>query len=238
MDSFQIADLRVDMECSGEILRKQGRPYRLEPFRPVDITIQIPEEKLAGAREKNPHLTPDECEYILTGFEFARSLLDFDGFCLHASAVALENRAVLFSAPCGTGKSTHAALWQQYFGQDKAVILNDDKPALRLAEGVFQVYGTPWSGKTDLNTNTRAPLQAVVFLEQAAANRVRRLTSREAVRLLVYQSLRPGGDPVRMERLLELLDALLRRIPVYHLECTASIEAVKIVFEAIREDGR
>ena len=152
---YNIAGLRVAMECSGATLKKRGEPYLTDAGSPADIILDLQEERIARVRWKNPRLTPDELEYILSGFAFAWALPDFSGFCLHASAVALENRAVLFSAPCGTGKSTHTALWQQYFGQHRAVILNDDKPALRLLEGHFQVYGTPWSGKTDLNTNTR-----------------------------------------------------------------------------------
>ena len=111
------------------------------------MTLSIDRERLSKAGEKYPHLTPDEWEYIQTGLVFACKLLDFNGFCLHASAVALENRAVLFSGPCGIGKSTHTNLWQQYFGPDRAVIINDDKPALRLIKGTFYAYGTPGAAK-------------------------------------------------------------------------------------------
>ena len=98
---------------------------------------------------------------------------------------------MLFSAPCGTGKSTHTRLWTEYFGKERAVIINDDKPAIQLINDVFYVYGTPWSGKNNIHSNIKVPLQAIVFIEQSINNNVDTLSSREAVKLLMNQSLRP-----------------------------------------------
>ncbi|MDD4239234.1 MAG: hypothetical protein PHT62_11880, partial [Desulfotomaculaceae bacterium] len=198
----------------------------------TDITIDC--EKLQKFKEKHPQFTPNEWEYIQTGFVFYQELLNFNGFCLHSSAVALENRAILFSGPCGTGKSTHTSLWQQYFGPDKAVIINDDKPALRLMNDTFYVYGTPWSGKSSLNINIRVPLKAIVFLKQEKENYIRRLNNKEAVHLLIYQSIRPQ-DCDKMDRLLTLLDLLLPKIPVYQLGCTISMDAVKLVHDTLNQ---
>ena len=233
MSTYKIADLTISMDCRGRTLLKQGLPYRMVSGSPVDIAINIEVERLNKARENYPQLSPDEWEYIQTGFAFASALLNFDGFCLHASAVNLEKKAVLFSAPCGTGKSTHANLWQQHFGCEQAVIINDDKPALRLMGDKFYVYGTPWSGKSDLNTNIKVPLQAIVFLEQAAENQILPLSSKEAVKLLIYQSVRPGSDSGKMSRLLSLLDALLLNTPIYQMGCTISTDAVKMVYNQI-----
>lgn len=229
----KIAGLSVDLKCRGKTLLKQAEPYREDADDPAEITIQIAEQRLNKTKESFPHLSLNDCEYILTGFDFYRELLNFNGFGLHSSAVALNNKAVLFSAPCGTGKSTHASLWQQYFGEDKALIINDDKPALRFIEDTFYVCGTPWSGKSDLNLNLKVPLQAIIFLEQAAENNIRCLTNKEALKMLIYQGLRPNCDRDRMIKLLTQLDHLLKRIPVYQMGCTVSIDAVKLVHQTI-----
>jgi hypothetical protein len=236
MGLYRIADLAVNMECIGQTMDRRAEPYRINEDTPADITIALKEERLKAIQQKYCHLTLDEVEYIQAGFAFSRALLGFDGFCLHASAIALDQRAVLFSAPCGTGKSTHAGLWQQYFGSDKALIINDDKPAMRFLGGTFYVYGTPWSGKSDLNLNLRVPLQAIVFLEQAKENRIRRMKNKESVMRLVYQSLRPFGDKDKMNRLLELFDSLIKRIPVYLLGCTVSTEVVELVYNTINKE--
>lgn len=233
MNHYKIADLTVAMEGTGETLQRLMKPYRVVTKGKSDITMSIHRERMNKTGEEYPHLSPDEWEYIQTGYAFACRLLDFDGFSLHASAVALDGRAVLFSGPCGTGKSTHTELWRQYFGGDRAVIINDDKPALRLAKDIFYAYGTPWSGKSALNTNIRVPLCAVVFLKQAKGNKIRRLSNKEAVQLLIYQSQRPGSDRDRLNRLLILLDALLQKTPVYQMECTISFDAVRMVYHEI-----
>ena len=236
MDTYRIADVTVNMECAGETLTRQAKQYKTRPLPEgalPDITININSEEMIRRKENYSHLTLNEWEYIQTGFVFYRDILDYGGFGLHASAVALDNRAVLFSGPCGTGKSTHAELWQQAFGKDRAVIINDDKPVLRLYNGTFYACGTPWSGKSTLNTNIRVPLGAIVFLKQAKENHIRRLDSREAIRMLVYQSLRPGSHMDKMNKLLTLIDALLQKTVIYELNCSISLEAVELVYNTI-----
>jgi hypothetical protein len=233
LNHYKIADLTIAMEGTGETLQKLMKPYGVDTKGKADITMSIDREKMNKTGEEYPHLSSDEWEYIQTGYAFACKLLDFGGFCLHSSAVALDGRAVLFSGPCGTGKSTHTNLWQQYFGPDRAVIINDDRPALRMAKNIFYTYGTPWSGKSTLNTNVRVPLGAVIFLKQAKENHIRRLDNKEAVQMLIYQSQRPSSYRNRMNSLLTLIDGLLHKIPVYQMDCNISFDAVKTVYNEI-----
>lgn len=132
--------------CQAEVYRTSARCGA------ADITIRV-----GGAQALSlcPELeTEDLAEYIATGDCFAVGLLSHEGMMLHASAVEYGGQAVCFSAPPGTGKSTHTEKWVRLFG---ASILNDDKPALRRESGVWQVYGTPWCGKEALHQNRSAP---------------------------------------------------------------------------------
>ena len=131
-----------------------------------DFTIAFPNEFFQKRIEENPRISLTEAEYIWTGYEFCRKLLDHDGFVLHAPAVAYTGKAYLFSASSGTGKSTHAAIWEKVFGKD-AIIINDDKPALRIKNDTIYVYGTPWSGKTDKNSNISVPLGGICFISKS-----------------------------------------------------------------------
>ncbi len=235
MDLYNIAGLTVAMDAmEGGILQKRTRQYMADGCCRADIQINMDQEQRKMG-EHYPHLSAWEWEYIWTGFAFARELTDFDGFCFHASAVALDHQAVLFSAPSGTGKSTHTSLWLRYFGEDRAVIINDDKPAIRMSCGEFYAYGTPWSGKHDQSANVGVPLQAIVFLEQAPQNHIKSLDSAEAVRLLLYQTLRPSGYRDKMDALLTLLDKLLLKVPVYKLGCTISTDAVRLAYDTINK---
>lgn len=99
-------------------------------------------------------------------------------------------------------------------------IINDDKPALRLFGNSFTVYGTPFSGNSDENENIKAPLHAVVFLEQCEHNAMKKLTAKEALPYFLYNLPQYSKHAERMNTLLSLLDILLKTTPVYLLSCT------------------
>ena len=138
-------------------------------------------------------------------------MIGFDGFLLHASAVEYNGVAVAFSAPSGTGKSTHSSYWRNKLG---ARIINDDKPALRRIHGTVCACGTPFSGKCDLSRNVCVPLRAIVFLARAENVCVRRLSTEEALYRILSQTIRPR-DEMQYVRLLGLLDELLKQAEVY-----------------------
>lgn len=224
MPIYRIADLNVLMECGGRTA-SQAKPYLTAADAKPDIVVAVTEAKMKDARRTAPRLPDGELEYILSATEFYRDLLKYNGFMLHASALLYEGRAFLFSAPSGTGKSTHTERWQSYFGKSKVRILNDDKPAIRHIDKGFYAYGTPWSGKEDKSIPMGVPLAGICFLEQANRNVITRLPSKEALAKLFSQTLRKLND-TNMDRLFKLLALLLCEVPIYRLGCTISDEAV------------
>lgn len=226
MPIYEIAGLRVEMTVSGRT-QKQAAAYAAPASGDPDIVLRSDPERTL---RENPHLqTLDMAEYMSLGTRFAKKLLDFNGFQLHASAVVLDGKAYLFSAPPGTGKSTHTEKWCRLFG---ARYLNDDKPAIRCVNGVWTAYGTPWSGKHDLSSPEGAPVGAVVFLKRGDTNSIRRLRPVEAVPFLISQLLRYLTKSA-MERQTELADQLLRGIPVWELTCRNDDAAAFVSHDAI-----
>ena len=224
---YNITGLTVAMDSFGRTVT-QAQPYLCPPAKP-DIVITSDWKTLQAAQ---PHLSADDCEYMVTGASFYRQLLNFDGMLIHASAVMMDGRAYLFSAPCGTGKSTHTALWQRVFGPDRARILNDDKPALRLVDGHFYAYGTPWSGKTDLNINECVPLAGICMLSRGEENRIEPFGGSAAVHALLEQTVRPK-DPALTGQLLDLMDKLLGQVPVWRMACNMEAQAARVSYEAM-----
>ena len=224
---YRIADLTVKMDTFGRTLT-QAEPYRCQPVEQPDICVEGYWEAL---RETAPHLSPDECEYINTGSDFYLQLLKHRGLVLHASAVVLDERAYLFTAPSGTGKSTHTQLWLRLFGE-RAEILNDDKPALRKVDGTWYAYGTPWSGKNDLNIPKRAPLAGICILERGEENRIVPATGKETVSFLMSQTIRPSQKELAWN-LLALMDDLMKTVPVWKLQCNTDIQAAQVSCEAM-----
>lgn len=231
---YNITGLTVEMNSFGRTVT-QAKPYLCQPAKP-DIIIKTDWKALKAVQ---PHLSEEDCEYMATGASFYHQLLAFDGMMIHASAVMMDGQAYLFSAPCGTGKSTHTSLWRKVFGEERACILNDDKPALRLEDGKFYAYGTPWSGKTDQNINARVPLAGICMLSRGEVNRIEPYGGMAAIHAILEQTVRPK-DPFLMGKLLELLDKLLAGVPVWKLQCNMEPEAAWTSYEAMsgkRKDG-
>lgn len=226
---YRIAGLKVEMDTYGR-LQGQAIPYEIEMDGVPDICIHA---DLQEAHERFPTLSDEECEYMATGRNFYLQLLNFDGLKMHSSAVVLDGKAYLFSAPCGTGKSTHASLWRRVFGDERVRIINDDKPALRFVDGVWYVYGTPWSGKTGQNLNIRAPLAGIAMIERGEENKIVPYTGKEAI-AAVYMQITRANDINLQLKSLELLDKLLKRVPIWKLHCNMDPEAAMVSYEAMR----
>jgi hypothetical protein len=172
--------------------------------------------------------------YLESGRQFFTALLEHDGFYLHASAIAYEGRGYLFSAPSGTGKSTHTRLWQQVYGEE-AKVFNDDKPPLRRLDGNWYAYGTPWCGTDHININMQVPVAGICFLKQGTENRIRRLSQAEAISKIVSQTIRKFKKVERLDLMLSHVEKLVREIPVFELENRPEPEAARLSYETMRK---
>ncbi len=165
--------------------------------------------------------------------KIALRLLDDDILLFHGSAIAVDGEGYIFTAKSGTGKSTHTRLWLELLG-GRAVMVNDDKPLLRVAECGITVYGTPWDGKHRLSTNISVPLKAICILERGEANRIAPITKREALPMLMQQSYRPN-DTFAMMKTMELVDRLGCSVALYRLQCNMEPGAAEISYKAMSE---
>lgn len=230
---YRIADLIVEMEPRFDLLIKRALPYLYEGDEVPKIKLSVGDSRLLALHGINPKLSPGECEYMLAGADFYNALLEHDGLLLHASAVVLNDEAYMFSAPSGTGKSTHTQQWLKAF--ENAEILNDDKPAIRCLDGRIYAYGTPFSGKHDISRNIRTDLKGIAFVERANENSIERITDNgESLRRILEQTIRPN-DAARMSLLLGYLDALITKVPIYILRCNISTEAAKTAYEEMKK---
>lgn len=214
-----IADLIVEIPEAGG-MAPRCRAYLTHRTEPADIQIRQEDYELSWWKTDDEALAT----YMESGVQFYGHLLRFQGMLLHASAVAMDGKAYLFSGPSGMGKSTHTRLWQQQFG-DAAQVFNDDKPALRLLDGHWYAYGTPWCGKDGINQNRKVPLGGICFLKRGDENRIRRLPAAEAVPLIYGQTMYRLHKQENALRLMSAVDALVRRIPIFELECLPDPEA-------------
>lgn len=235
MHDLRVADIDFRLDYKYPRMINQSEEYLMEgdeSFKPI-FGISLNEEYLEDFHSRNPHLSLDECEYLLTGACFYEKLIEYKGVMLHSSAVVVDGYAYLFSADSGTGKSTHTGLWLEYFG-DKAYILNDDKPALRIEDGKVFAYGTPWSGKTDLNRNKKVPVAGICFIERAETNSIRKAETFDAFGRFYTQTVRPYEENI-MGMFMDTVNEIFNAVPIYIMGCNISREAVLTSYNAMKE---
>ena len=138
----------------------------------------------------------------------------------------------MFLGESGTGKSTHTRLWRENIAG--ATLLNDDSPFVGVSDGRIVAYGSPWSGKTPCYKNESYPIRAIVRLSQAPNNQMRRLRSLQAIGALL-PSLPPAFafDEGLEDGVMNVLSAVVSKVPVYHLECLPNSEAAQLSHDTI-----
>lgn len=194
--------------------------------------IKVTEKRIQDYVTAHPELDAGDWEYMLSGTDFYKGLIDFNGILLHSSCVVVDGYAYTFSADPGTGKSTHTDLWLKHFGE-KAYILNDDKPAIRIIDGTVYACGTPWSGKYDYSKPELVPLAGICFLQRSETNWIKKAETAKAVYNIFSQTARKVNAD-KMEKLFDVLEEIFSKVPIYDFGCNISDEAVSVSYNAMK----
>lgn len=193
-------------------------------FEQADADAEAAEE---GFRQRN---FPDPfLERAAIQRRFAEHLLKQDIFLAHGSAIAVDGQGYLFTARSGTGKSTHTRLWREVF-PERAAMINDDKPFLELTGHGVRIHGSPWSGKHGLDNKISVPLKGICLLERGSENTIRPAKPEEVRDLL--KGFRPQ-TPEQAEKYEALLTELLKKVPLWQLDCNKDKEAAQIAYAAM-----
>lgn len=195
-----------------------------------DFSISVTEEEREFENQDGGNWPAWYLESLAIYRKICEKLVSSNILLFHCSALSLDGKAVLFTGPSGTGKSTHARLWREHF-KNKVITINDDKPLLSFEKDHITVWGTPYGGKDNLQTNTKAMVQAIVVLKQAKENRIRKMTPHEAFPYLIRQTYR-SRNTADMIHTLDLVQEL-SLLPVYELSCTISMEAVELCYDTV-----
>lgn len=232
MTTFHIslAGRTIAVQAQHDFARQFCRDYLTDDPAAVMEASASPED-IRRDMEATPGGSPAYAEVLSIYRSIAEQLPRFDTFLVHGAAVSCGEKAYLFTAPSGTGKSTHIGLWKRYLG-DRIDIVNGDKPLLRLREGQVDVCSTPWAGKERWQKNRIVPLGGICLLHRGTENRIRPITPGDYLDELMHQVYLPT-QPDTMMITLRLLDEVLRRTPLYLLECDISEQAVRTSFEEL-----
>ncbi len=229
---IEVAGFVFDINNKYSYSEKFMKNYLSE--KAADYSFGIEEETLfksSGYAEGHslPYL-----EYLECYREICNFICDRDGIMMHGAVIEFDNKAYMFTAPSGTGKTTHIKLWKKVYG-DRVKIINGDKPLIRHINGEFIVYGTPWSGKEHFNRNASAPLGGIILLSRGEENSIEKLPCDTFNKFLFKQIYMPQ-KPSAVSRVLDFADNMFSSVPLYHLYCNISEEAVTTVSDKIRNN--
>lgn len=223
----------VRTPCPLRILPKYEE-FRVPDETPADVTVEVialpgdspvgrsqpPVVRQEGNRivmeangEDIPHVAVGN---ILCLTNAAFSFLRWDSFILHASYILYRGKAMLFSAPSGTGKSTQASFWKEHRG---AQVINGDRVLIARRNGEFYACGIYVSGKSGLSRNVTAPLGQVILLEQGEKNEIRPLKGREKFARLLSQSTYDVQSQEQRSAITSITADLVSTVPVICYRC-------------------
>lgn len=234
---IKLADIVVGIEPIYSDMEVYCREYITEET--ADFNIKIEESDIDFERVRSKKEAEKEgrevveysdsyLETLAVYRQIAEKLPMYNTFLFHGSAIAVDDRGYLFTAKSGTGKSTHTRLWREYFGE-RAIMVNDDKPLLKVSTNGVRVYGTPWDGKHRLSNNVSVQLKAVCILVRDDVNHIEEISAGEAYQMLLQQSYRPL-DKKAVVQTLTLLDILKEHVKFYRLGCNMDPEAAKVAY--------
>ncbi len=235
MALYGIAGLKVNIDFKYDLARNRAEAYFLAPQNAENADIYIKAEqqdfedyiKMFGRSD-----CLDEFEYVILSNKFSRKVLRFSALMLHSSCVVVDNKAYLFSADSGTGKSTHTENYLKAFGS-RAYILNDDKPIIRAEENGIFAYGTPFSGKHEIHKNAKAEIGGICFLFRGEKNQIEPIAPSVSLPLFLKQTV-TKVEKSELESLLSLTDRILTSLPTYMLYCNTDISSAIVSFEGMR----
>lgn len=226
----RIADINWKIEYKNSYVYERYKDYEIEAVKDA-IELKADTQVMEAMKKEKPAIDDGYCEGDCFYLSIANIIPLKKRMLMHGAVISYNEDAYMFTAPGGTGKTTHISLWRKYLGE-KIKIVNGDKPILAVEpDGVF-VYGTPWGGKENWQSNCKKRLKAVCLLQRANENSIRRINPAEYFSMLIQQVYLPK-EKEAAEKTLELLDELLKKMPFYLLGCDMSEDAVRCSFEEL-----
>ncbi len=244
MEEFRVklADVPIGIRCRYEINKRFLKDYLTEEeplfcVEPTDADLERAREdyELLDKADGREGIRRSEIFFENAALNrlIAERITAYDVLLMHGSALCMDGETYIFTAPSGTGKSTHARLWRETFG-DRVFMINDDKPMLRVREDGVIAYGTPWNGKHNLSRNASAPVRAIALLKRSEENRVEPMVKSDAFTVLISQAL-TSKDPAVMLRILTLEKRMLEKVRFYTLYCSMEPDAARVSYEGMKQ---
>ncbi len=162
---------------------------------------------------------------------FFNMILFENAMSIHSASVIDEDKAVVFSASSGTGKSTQANMWNRVLGCE---VLDGDVTVCREIDNKLYVYGLPWCGSSGQFVNKKVELGAIVFLKQAKENNARIPSLKEKIGYVFSSTFSETWDEEMANRRAKITENIIQKAKIFEYSCNMDESAVAILKEFLR----
>lgn len=242
MDSVRVKYAEVTFGVSGLGIGGGEMFERYCTNEPLKEKIEITEEDLTRAYitmndykyRAHPKWYVQESDLVFAAVHdrMCPLLLRYDALVFHGASVAVDDRGYLYLAYHNTGKSTHVRYWEEYLG-DRAVLVDDDKPIVKIMDGCVYVYGTSWSPNCRAGMVGGVPLRGIVDLQRGMKNEIDSADRQTAFEVLMSHCYR-GRNSQELMRVMSLCNRIVERIPFAVMKCTNDVSAATVAYEYLK----
>lgn len=232
------------MRCNLYRVKKLGEVHRLEFSRNA---YDADERHVCHTMEIAPGFGSAEiveytdCEAPPVSFRYVLRVF-FEGialyqgaFVLHGATVDYKGSGIIFTAPSGTGKTTHAEFWVKELG---ASVLNGDSPIIRADGGAPYICGSPWCGSSNDSVKRDVPLKAIVILQRGDENKIEKVSESSAIYEILPEIRRMLWVNGQACHAMDFLEMLLKRSSIYRLQCLPEPASARIALKGMGLDLR
>jgi len=200
---------------------------------PADHIINVHMDEVLQLYDNAHHLDLERCERGVLKAMLDKTLVKYNVFPIHASAISFKDYAYVFTGLSGVGKSTHSMLWKQTFG-DEVIIINDDRPYLKVSEREALAYSHPQSGIQNVYTNTFSQVKMIGKIIRDNNNYVVPMSRSSFFPFLVQQTF-TMDEPSITSKIILLLKQVLQHVDLFEIHCNKNTNAAFLIQKQLSE---
>lgn len=195
--------------------------------------ISIDKAEICEFIKQYPSFDMEMGERAIVKYKMDSILVKYDTFPVHASALSYKGKAYMFTALSGVGKSTHAKLWKDSFGDD-VVMINDDRPYIKIIGDKVYAYSHPQSGKHNIYTNTASEICVISKIVRDDSNFIKPISKGMFFPFMVQQTY--TMDEIRTtSKIISMIKKVLDHVDVFEVHCNTDMNAARIICKQFSE---
>ncbi len=153
-------------------------------------------------------------------------------YAVHSASVLYKNKAILFSALSGTGKSTQAKHWTD---GNYATNINGDVNLIGIKNGIPMVYGIPWCGTSEIYSTGTFELGTIAYIKRVNDNVVNAIPGYTGLVSLSKRLITLMLTPYDLRQFFNDMNMLSQSVTFCKLFCTKEVKSQKVLKHFIDE---